>query len=358
MNLALKDIRFHKAKYLLVELILVLLIFMVLFLSGLASGLGRAVSASIETMNAKQYVLSGDADQELAMSNLTQAQYDKLVENNSGKDITGLTISRSSVKRDGSGEQLSIVYMAVDPDGFLSPNVVKGSGLSDSGKGIVLDTSFRSDGYAVGDTVKDNASGYRFKVVGFAKDAMYSHVAVGFVAQKTYTAMRRALDPVYALSYNAAAVKGSGHVDVGSLERVSKADIVENLPGYKAEQMTITMILWGLEVVSAVILGVFFYILTLQKRREFGLLKAIGMRMREINGMLVTEILILAAGGAVIGNALAFGMAHFLPDSMPFYLQSANAGLLSVVFIVISLLFGAASTIQIAKVDPLDTIGG
>lgn len=44
MKLALKELIFSLKKYALVELLVVVMIFMVIFLSGLANGLGRAVS--------------------------------------------------------------------------------------------------------------------------------------------------------------------------------------------------------------------------------------------------------------------------------------------------------------------------
>ncbi len=48
MKLALKELIFSLKKYALVELLVVAMIFMVIFLSGLANGLGRAVSSSLE----------------------------------------------------------------------------------------------------------------------------------------------------------------------------------------------------------------------------------------------------------------------------------------------------------------------
>lgn len=48
MKLALKELICSLKKYVLVDLLVVAMIFMVIFLSGLANGLGRAVSSSLE----------------------------------------------------------------------------------------------------------------------------------------------------------------------------------------------------------------------------------------------------------------------------------------------------------------------
>ena len=53
MKHAWKELMYGKKKYILIEILLILLMFMVLFLSGLAEGLGRAVTAGIETMDAQ-----------------------------------------------------------------------------------------------------------------------------------------------------------------------------------------------------------------------------------------------------------------------------------------------------------------
>ena len=61
MKLAWKELKHSKTKYLLIESIIILMMFMVIFLSGLANGLARAVSASIEKEDAKYYVISNDS---------------------------------------------------------------------------------------------------------------------------------------------------------------------------------------------------------------------------------------------------------------------------------------------------------
>lgn len=187
---------------------------------------------------------------------------------------------------------------------------------------------------------------------------MYSHVAVGFISAESYEEMRALTVPGYQLSYNAVALSTENEVALNGVTVLTSDEVIKNIPGYAAEQMTIQMILWVLVVISAIILGIFFYILTLQKQSQFGVLKAIGMKMREINGMMIAQILLLSVCGAVIGNLLAFLMASFLPAAMPFYLKVPDAALVSAVFVMISLVFGAFSTRYVAKVDPLMVIGG
>jgi putative ABC transport system permease protein len=189
---------------------------------------------------------------------------------------------------------------------------------------------------------------------------MYGHSPVGFITTETYTAINTKINPSYQEKYHAIALQGSDvdNIDIEGLSVIDKATIVDNLPGYLAEQLTINMILWVLVVVSAAILGVFFYVITIQKLKQFGVLKAIGMGMAELANMITGQVLMLSLFGVIIGNALAFGMASLLPSSMPFHLEIPIVMVISFVFILISLCTSLLSIGKVAKVDPMAIIGG
>lgn len=110
--------------------------------------------------------------------------------------------------------------------------------------------------------------------------------------------------------------------------------------------------------VSAAILGVFFYVITIQKLHQFGVLKALGADMNMLSEMIIFQVLLLAGGSMIVGNILTFAMASMLPNSMPFSLNVSSAITISLVFIVISILCSLISLLKVAKVDPLITIGG
>jgi putative ABC transport system permease protein len=361
MRLAWKELKYSKMKYLLIESILILMIFMVIFLSGLANGLARAVSASIENADAKYFVISEDAENLITISGMSIDVLGKISE--STKDlVTPLDIQRMNLKTEGSDTKLDITYFAVDPESFLVPEVTEGERFTDSisEHTIVLDDSFEEEGIAIGDIVEDSASGLSLKVVGFVKDEMYGHSPVGFLSTETYTAINQEINPAYTQRYHAIAVQGEdiNDIHIDGLAVVDKATIVDHLPGYSAEQITINMILWVLVVISAAILGVFFYVITIQKQKQFGVLKAIGMGMGELTGIITSQVLLLSLFGVLAGNLLAFGMASMLPSSMPFYLKLPIAAIISVVFIIISLCTSLVSTRKVAKVDPIVIIGG
>ena len=52
MKIAWNEIKYQPKKFILIELLIIILMFMVVFLSGLTNGLGRSVSAQIDNYGA------------------------------------------------------------------------------------------------------------------------------------------------------------------------------------------------------------------------------------------------------------------------------------------------------------------
>lgn len=359
MFLAIKDLKYNKSRYSLVVCILILLTFMVLFLSGIANGLSLATSASIKNVEATHYILSDDADSIITRSTLTEKQLQE-VNGMTSSEVTPINLMRMNMYKKDTQKKLDITYLAVDKDSFMMPSGIDGSILSDDKNTILLNDSFSEEEISIGDTIVDSTSGIEMEVVGFVKDEMYGHSAVGIISLNTFTEIRTQINKNYETVYNALAIKGDDidNIQIENVEVLSKDVVIKNIPGYAQEQMSINMILWVLVVVSAIILGVFFYIMTTQKLTEFGVMKALGMEMKTLSEMIIGQVLILAGGSMIIGNILTFAISSVLPSSMPFSLQVPSAIMISIVFVIISILFSLISLRKVAKIDPLMTIGG
>ncbi len=359
MFLAMKDLKYNKSRYFLVVSMLILLTFMVLFLSGLANGLSLATSASIKNAQANHYIVSDDADSIITRSVLTEKQFQE-VNDMTSSEVTPINLMRMNMYKKDSPEKIDVTYLAVDKDSFMMPSIIDGSEISDEENTILLNESFLEEEISIGDTIVDSTSGIEMKVSGFVKDEMYGHSAVGIISLNTFEDIRIKINENYETVYNAIAIKGEDidNIEIANTEILSKDNIIKNIPGHAQEQMSINMILWVLVIVSAVILGVFFYIITTQKLTEFGVMKALGIEMKTLAAMIISQVLILAGGSMIVGNILTFAISSFLPSSMPFLLQVESAVIISIVFLIISILVSLVSLRKVAKVDPLMTIGG
>lgn len=361
MKIAWKELLHNKKKYILIELIIVLLMFMVLFLSGLVNGLGRAVSSGIELMDAKYFVISDSAEDIITVSDIKADVFESVKEELSG-NVTTLDIQRMYLTKTDSEEKINVTYFAIEPGSFLEPSLIEGTSLDMASvdNAIILDDDFQMEGIALGDTVIDSASELEFVVVGFAKDQMYGHTSVAFISTENYTNIRTSLNPMYTPSYHAL-ITNDDRIMTLDLEGVvvdDKQTVIESIPSYSAEHTTITMVVWLLVVISSVIIGVFYYIMTIQKEKQFAVMKSLGINMGQITGMIVSQVCIVACMGALISNILNVAMSCALPQTMPYYLRAFDACGVSIAFIAISVISSLLSVIRVSKVDPMTVIGG
>ena len=360
MKIAWNEIKYQPKKFLLIEVLIVIMMFMVIFLSGLTNGLGRIIMAQIDTFGDVQYILSKDSEGVIPYSTLTSSELTE-IEDLHLEEQTGLVIQRSTfMKEDEEGSQ-DVTFFAMDTyknitikaeDGYVAAN------LSDNE--VILDESYKAKGIHVGDTIKDKTSDILLKVVAFAQDAKYGHSSVAFISSKTLEEMRQKKNPNY--TWQPQAIITSQAVTADDLSEQlmvsNKQQIINKIPGYTATNMILKTMTWVLLIASAAILGVFFYILALQKLKQFGVLKAIGMSMGQITRIQLSQVGILSVIGIGVGLGLALALTPFLPVSMPFYMRAEDNVVISASFIVISIICGALSLLKIKKVDPIEVIGG
>jgi putative ABC transport system permease protein len=367
MFLAWKELKHNKVRYALIMVLLTLMIFLVLFLSGLAKGLSAATSSAIDNASADYYILEDSADNLIPRSSLTEEEFNKIKEFIS--NATPININRSAATRNDDTTKLDITYMGIDTEDFLMPKVIEGNGVTGEGQ-IVLNNSFMEEGFQLGDRLKDAQTGYEMEVVGFTKNQMYGHSSIGVISLNTYEEIQKLYTGRDTIPYQAAAIKLNGsdknyteiknyvENDLKETILLPKSEVISHIPGHSQEQSTILMMLVFLLLISSFIVGVFFYVTTMQKIPQFGVLKAVGAKMSTLVWSLTAQVLLLAGISMIVGNILTFAMASVLPPTMPFVLAPVNAALVSVLFILISLLTSLFSMAKVARVDALTAIGG
>ena len=363
MKIAWNEIKYQPKKFVLIELLIAILMFMVVFLSGVTNGLGRAVSAQIDNFGPLNYILSDDSDKNIPYSSITSEDIEA-VEKIDNIAYASLLIQRATISQTEGSGTLDITYFAVGHNGqeVLNPKTEgKSLRISDLKENeVILDRSFQNEGIRLGDEVIDKTSKQKLTVVAFAQDAKYGYSEIGFVNSETYAGMRQKTDPNY--QWRAQTIVTPNTVTSNDLTSnlivADRDQIIDNIPGYKAQNLTLRIITWVLLIASSAILGVFFYILTLQKLKQFGVLKAIGMPMSRITYIQLSQLTIVSLIGVAIGLGLAALVNPLLPPTVPAFITFQDNVAISATFILASLLCGALSLLKIKKVDPIEVIGG
>ncbi len=73
-------------------------------------------------------------------------------------------------------------------------------------------------------------------------------------------------------------------------------------------------------LVGTLVVGLVLYSATVERRREYGVLKAIGGSARALYGVTLTQAIIVTLAGAALGLALAVGEAHLVMELPPQFL--------------------------------------
>ncbi|TYP74005.1 FtsX-like permease family protein [Paenibacillus methanolicus] len=368
MFLALREIRHAKARYALIALIMLLVSFLVLFVTGLARGLAYDNAASIQNMAATHFVLQEQSEHRLARSAVGNKELAAAREAVGDAQATPLGMRMSAVMVEGSSGKLDAALLAVDMNGWLSPSVAAGRTITGGAVMTILaDRKLAESGAQVGGVIVDVATGIRLTIAGFVDDESFSHAPAVFISLDDWSAMQArtelAAGPSADASYNAIAVQASGdrlealREALPEAEIITKADAVSAIPGYKEEQGSLLMMIVFLFVISAFVLAVFFYVITLQKAGQFGILKAIGTRTSYLAGSVIGQVLLLSTGSLAASSLLILLAQTALPASLPFRLETDTLLLTCALFLGMSAAGSLLSVAQVARTNALDAIG-
>lgn len=351
MFLALRELRFNLLRSALLGGIAALLAFMVFMLLGLTRGLSQDSAAWMLGNPAATFVTTTDADGNFTRSFISQDDVSAVQDANPGATPFAQSFASFGVNSADS-TQLGAVMLGLDPDSFLAPQVAEGRALS--GDGAVVDATLKEDGVALGDTLILRPGGEELTVVGFTEGARLNHQPILFVTLDEWQRLNpRARDTVSGLALEADPV---GSLPDG-LSTQTRPEALQSLPGYKEEQGSLLMIQVFLVAVSALVMAVFFYVMTLQKTAQFGLLKAIGAGMRTLAGSLIAQVALLTVTALAVATAAMYGATLLLPAGLPFALSWPAVAQSAALLLAVSLLGSLLSLRTIAQADPLQALG-
>ena len=254
--------------------------------------------------------------------------------------------------------KINVSFFGIDPSQFLMPKLVEGKEFSGNDE-AVGDISLKEEyGLKIGDTVKLSGSDKTFKLTGFTENAKFNVSPVLYTTLDAYQEIRfEKTDTSENARINAVVVRGSVDKMPDDLEKISIAKFINELPGYNAQVLTFGFMIGFLIVIAAIVIGIFIYVLTMQKINIFGVLKAQGITGGFIARSVVAQTFLLSVFGVALGLLGTVGTSLVLPDTVPFQSNWLFFGVISVLMLVVAVLGALFSVRTIVKIDPLKAIG-
>ena len=356
MFLALNEIMHSKLRYALVAGVMFLIAYLVFFLTGLAYGLAQDNRTAVDKWEADSIVLSKDANSNLGMSMITK----KIAEEVEGGKVAYLAQTPGVVTSKDSTEEgkINVSFFGIDKNQFIMPNLVEGKAF-DNDDEAVGDISLKEEyGLAVGDTVKLSGSDKTFKLTGFTDNAKFNVSPVLYTTINAYQEIRfEKEDTSENARINAIVVRGKISNLPEDLEQIKISKFINELPGYNAQVLTFGFMIGFLIVIAAIVIGIFIYVLTMQKINIFGVMKAQGITGGFIARSVVAQTFILSFVGILLGLLGTVGTSLVLPDAVPFQSNWLLFGVISLLMLVVAVLGALFSVRTIVKIDPLKAIG-
>jgi putative ABC transport system permease protein len=142
-----------------------------------------------------------------------------------------------------------------------------------------------------------------------------------------------------------------------SLKWQSIRDFSFTLPGYNAQVLTFSLMIGFLIAIASLVLAVFMYVLTLQKKNIFGVLKAEGIPNGYISRSVIIQTLILSLLGLAAGLALTVITSIFLGSKVPFLINPIFFSGIASLFLFLAVAGSLVSVRSVTKIDPVEAIG-
>ncbi|EMR06847.1 acidobacterial duplicated orphan permease [Bhargavaea cecembensis DSE10] len=363
MFLAWREIRQNKLRFALVTAVLLLVSYLVFFLSGLASGLAGLNREAVDKWQADGIYLTDESDKSLTQSMMEADLADEVEADEAA------VLAQTNLIADNGDVKSGVALFGIRPDEFIMPEPTEGNGFSEEFEVIASD-SLKEEGFSIGDELDLSGSEETLTITGFTDEARFNAAPVLYMNLDDFEKVRPGAaalaqqDEIAGQEeqsgmVNAIVVRGAQPGDVPEdLEYMESETFIENLPGYTEQNLTLTFMIYFLFAISAAVVAIFLYVLTVQKISMFGVMKAQGISSAYLSRSVIAQTFILAVIGVLIGFGLTVLTGQFLPAAVPVSFDYGMMAIYGAVLIVVAILGALVSVWTIVKIDPLEAISG
>ncbi|MCC9145463.1 MULTISPECIES: ABC transporter permease [unclassified Arthrobacter] len=379
MFLALRELRFARARFGLMGGVVALIAVLMVLLSGLSSGLVNDGVSGLKAMPATAFAFNEGTKTDNAFSRSVVDEHQAAVwAEQPGVAEAALMGTAMMNGTTGNGTQVDLALFGIEDGSFLAPTVGEGRSIAAPDE-IVVSATAADEGLDIGDVVTLERIGVELTVVGYTDgQETFGHVDLAYLPLDTWQYLASGqsapgaptADTVSGVDFDTAstiALKAADGVEIDFAAGDEAAGTVTSTlaesfnasPGYSAETMTLEMIQIFLYAICALVVGAFFTVWTIQRKYELAVLRAVGASTGYLlrDGLLQAAIILVASTivGILAGLAMGAGLGG---TAMPFALEATPILTATVLTITLGLVGAALAIVRISRVDPLAALGG
>ncbi|MGV9776280.1 ABC transporter permease [Streptosporangium sp. NPDC003464] len=328
MFIALRDIRSAKGRFTLMGAVVALITLLVVLLSGLTSGLAGENISAIESLKGDRIAFGGE-EISFSGSTVTAAQWKGL-----GGQPLGIT--QTQLTHDGAGQAV-----AVFGSESLGP-VRQADGELAVPPGLDL---------APGDTVTIGGRPYRVTAIG--PDLSYGHTPVVWSTLADWQRLAHAAPDTATV----AVLSGDAPGRTLGTRPVTKEESLAGIGSYASENGSLTMMRGFLFAISALVIGAFFTVWTVQRQGDIAIMKALGASSGYLMRDALSQALIVLMVGGGIGGAAGLGIGALAERVMPFVVDVSTTLTPVLAMIALGMAGAGLAVRRITSVDPLIALG-
>ncbi len=356
MFLAVNELIKERVRFVLIVLVIALVSYLTFFLTALAYGLATSYTQGIDKWQASGILLQKDANDTIARSLLHGSDYGNI----KGADTALLGASTATVELNSTKD---VALFGIEKQSYLQPNITEGRAAQADGE-VVASDALKKIGLTLGQTFRFKGGESEYRVVGFTDRATFQTAPIIYMRLSKWREIASELAGMTSMrdatTVSAVVTKNNTdtfHYPTDVMNWQSIRDFSFKLPGYKPQVLTFSTMIGFLIVIASFVLAIFMYILTLQKKPVFGVLKAEGVPNRYIAQSVKAQIVILSVAGMAIGLVLTLVTGAALSGKVPFLVQPFFYLAIVALFLLCGAIGGIASVWAVTKIDPVEAIG-
>lgn len=360
MFLALREVARNRGRFALLGGAVGLLVVLLLFFQAVAGALTGALTGALANQSAEVVVYADRARQNPLVSVIPAETVAAVTDVDGVAETAGVVqVPTTAVGPDGT--EVDVVVVGIEPGAPGTPDRVDGP-LPTSGQALSSGSGF-DDPVPTGQTVAVGPEAVPVEVVGEARDASANATVTLYVPLDDVATLAGARGPAGAVSWvgvrptdgeDAASLATRITDTVDGVEALTREAALDALPGVGTITQSFGILYGLLYVVVTIVTGVFFLILTVQKRDALVLLRAVGARRRDVVVPVLLQVALVVGVGVVVGIGVTLALLRASQDTFGNGLTGATVGTSSAAILALGLLAATAAVRRVLAIEPAE----